>query len=164
MDAVTPAGLREIAARAQQLAADIDAAQAALRGADDDPTRRVGFRLDEAAGYARQAAGELEATAGDLARLRSRPADTCPAQWGCCPEHGNTLRGSGGRSWCTAPGCGRRWEYDRQGLPCAEPVAFEVRGRLDEAGQWGRLCAGHTISAEQEIECVEVRPVTGDRA
>jgi hypothetical protein len=156
--AVTPAQLRELAARAERLAAEVDAAQAALREAVDEPTRRVGFRLDDAAGQMRRAVDAMVATAGDLARLRSRPPDTCPAEWGCCPEHGSTLTSSGGACWCTAAGCGLRWSYDRLGLPCAEPVAYEVRGSGDV--QWGPLCAGHTVSARRQLDGVEVRPVT----
>jgi hypothetical protein len=156
--AVTPAQLRELAARAEALAAAVDAVQAALAEAVDEPARRAGFRLPDAAGSIRRAGRELEATAGDLARLRSRPAGTCPAEWGCCPEHGATLTSSAGECWCTAAGCGRRWSYDRLGLPCAEPVAFEVRGAGDT--RWGPLCAGHTVTARRQIEGVEVRPVT----
>lgn len=157
-DDVTPAQLRELAALAEGLAAAVDAVQAALRLADAEPTRRVGFRLDDAAGSIRRAAADLELTAGDLARLRSRPPGTCPAEWGCCPEHGATLTSSGGGSWCSAAGCGRRWSYDRLGLPCAEPVAFEVRGAGDV--RWGPLCAGHTATARRQLDGVEVRPVT----
>lgn len=156
---VTPVALRELAARAEQLAAAIDAANATLLAAADRPTQVAGFRLDHAASRAREAAKELEATAGDLARLRSQPADTCPAEWGCCPEHGNTLTSSGGRSWCKTPGCGRRWDYDRLGLPCAEPAAYQVCGAGDDPDHWGLLCAGHTLSARTEIDGVEVRPV-----
>lgn len=152
---MTPAALLDLAARAEQLAAEVDAAQAALQAAGDEPTRRVGFRLDDAAGSIRGATRELEATAADLARLRSRPPGTCPAEWGCCPEHGATLTSSGGACWCSAAGCGLRWSYDRLGLPCAEPAVYEVRGAGDT--RWGPLCAGHTVTARRQLDGVEVR-------
>ena len=156
---VTPASLRELAARADQLAADMEAAQAGLRSAGDEPTRRVGYRLDDGAGRARQAAASLHETAADLARLRARSATTCPAEWGVCPEHGNTLRGTGGRSWCVHPGCGRTWDYDRDGQACTEPAAFEVRGIGDTPDGWGRLCAGHTLTARESIDGIQVRAI-----
>src|SRR5690348_15553989 len=111
---VTPAMLRETAARAETLAAEIDTLRGQLRQAQDEPTQRCGFRLLDAAGTARRIAGDLEETAEDLARVRAR--STCRADWGVCPEHGATLRGTGGKSWCETPGCGRRWGYDRVGL------------------------------------------------
>lgn len=155
---VTPAQLRDLAARAAQLVDAIEAARAGLAG--DNHTRQTGYRLADAAGWARQVGADLAATADDLARLRSRGPGTCPAEWGCCPDHGGTLRGSGGRSWCTHPGCGRTWEYDRDGQPCTEPAAYEVRGVGDDPDGWGLLCAGHTRTAREQVEGVEVRPLT----
>ncbi|HKT03488.1 MAG TPA: hypothetical protein VJT31_28505 [Rugosimonospora sp.] len=151
---VTPAELRELAARAEQLAADVDAVQARLRAAGDESTRHSGYRLDDAAGEARRVAGELEATAGDLARIRGR--GDCPCDWGVCPEHGNTLRGTGGQSWCEAPGCGRRWNYDRAGLPCTEPVEYDVR---DATGAGGPMCAGHAHDARERLVGAVVTPL-----
>jgi len=98
MPEVTPAELRELAARAQALGAEIDVVLTRLHAAADEPTQRSGFRLLDAAGWARHVGTELEATAGDLARVRGR--GQCPCDWGVCPEHGNTLSSSGGRTWC----------------------------------------------------------------
>jgi hypothetical protein len=151
---VTPAELRALAARAEQLAADIDAVQVRLRAAADEPTRRCGYRLDDAAGEARRVGTELQATAGDLARLRGR--GQCPCDWGVCPEHGNTLRSSGGKCWCAAPGCGRRWNYDRGGLPCTEPVAYEVR---DSTGAGSPMCAGHALDARGRLVGAVITPL-----
>ncbi len=74
--------------------------------------------------------GLLE-TADDLARLAAVPAGACGIGWGVCPDHGNTLTTSGGRTWCRTPGCGRTWGYDRVSTPCAEPVTHTV---LDAGG------------------------------
>jgi hypothetical protein len=147
MSTPTPAELRELAARASVLADDIAAVNTRLREAPDEPTRRVRFRLDDAAGFARgTVAAALEATADDLARVRGR--GPCPADWGVCPEHGATLRSTGGRCWCIVEGCGRRWNHDRLGLPCTEPVAFDVR---DPDGGGGPMCAGHTATARRQL-------------
>jgi len=143
---VTPATLRESAARAETLAAEIDALHQQLRQAQDEPTRRSGFRLPDAAGTARQIARDLEETAEDLARVRGR--STCRADWGVCPEHGATLRGTGGKSWCETPGCGREWGYDRHGLPCTEPATWVV---ADSAGEAMPLCEGHTMHARRTL-------------
>lgn len=152
---VTPAGLRSLAARAAALAADVDAVHASLAAAADEPTRRAGFRLDEAAGAADRISDALEATAGDLARVRGRSA--CGADWGVCPEHGNTLTSSGGTSWCRTRGCGQTWNYDRGGLPCTEPAAYEVR---DANGGGGPMCAGHTLSARSQLVGATITPLT----
>jgi hypothetical protein len=70
----------------------------------------------------------------------------CRAEWGACPDHGNTLRSSGGRSWCRVDG--RVWEGDRPGQHCAEPALFRV---IDLKGGDCELCAGHTIAAREEL-------------
>lgn len=72
----------------------------------------------------------------------------CGVPWGVCPDHGNTLRSSGGESWCKTPGCGRRWSYDRLGVPCTDPVAAIV---TDAAGETRRWCLGHTRDAERAL-------------
>lgn len=156
--AVTPAQLRDLVERAAVLAADIAAVREA--GRTDENTRRALFRLDEAEGAARGVAAELGVTADDLARLQARPVDACPADWGVCPEHGATLHCSGGRSWCVTVGCGRTWAYDRLGEPCSEPVEFEIRGIGDDPDSWGRLCAGHTRTARDQLDGVQVREHT----
>lgn len=147
-----PVELRELAGRAEQLATSIRDMQARLRAAADEPTRRAGFRLDDAAGLVDSAATALGATAEDLARIRGRGG--CAADWGVCPEHGNTLRGSGGRWSCTAAGCGRSWGYDRGGLPCTEPAVSQV---TDAEGGTMLLCAGHTLDARARLVDATVR-------
>lgn len=151
MNETTPADLVELAARADQLAADIDAARAAL-------AQGPAFRLPDAAGEVRRVAADLRETAEDQARVRARPADACPADWGVCPVHGNTLTSSGGRSWCRADDCDRTWNYDRGGEPCAEPVRWLV---TDETGYSFRACDGHATAARAQIIGATVEPVTG---
>jgi hypothetical protein len=88
------------------------------------------------------------------------PPGVCPAEWGACPDHGNTVHSSGGRSWCERPGCGRTWPYDRVGQPCTEPIGFEVRGDGDPDGLWTGLCTGHAIGARGQLVGGQIRPVT----
>ncbi len=147
----TPADLRDLAARADELAEAIAALHRGLRDALDEPTQRSGFRLGDAAGAAHRIAAELHATASDLARVRGR--GECPADWGVCPEHGNTLSSSGGTSWCRSPGCGRAWNYDRAGLPCTELVMYQVTG---EDGSGGPMCGGHARDARQRLTGVVI--------
>ena len=87
------------------------------------------------------------------------PNGVCEANWGVCPEHGNTLVTSGGRCWCSFEGCGRGWDEDRLGRHCDAPVAFLVRvGALELL-----LCAGHAIAARAELRGVTVQPIaTGE--
>jgi hypothetical protein len=138
----TPEELRELAERIEALAAEMTAIRDGMLAAGDSPTQRVSFRLYEGASDVRRGATALTETAADLARILGR--SDCAAEWGACPEHGNTLRGSGGVAWCEAPGCRRAWGYDRLGLPCSEPAAYIAR---DPAGDELRLCAGHTLQA-----------------
>ena len=147
MSDVKPAELRELAASAEALAEAITAVHRRMGAAPDGATRRVGARLDEAIGATIEAGRELAATAEDLARVRAR--SDCPVEWGCCPAHGATLCFSEGRCWCTAPGCGRQWDYDRAALPCCEPVAFAV---ADRTGQRWEMCAGHAHNAEERLD------------
>jgi hypothetical protein len=147
MTEVTPAELREMAARARAIGAEIDAVLKRLHAAPDESTQRSGYRLLDAAGWARHVGTELEDTASDLVRIRAR--GDCPCDWGVCPVHGNTLRSTGGRSWCEVSDCGRRWDYDRAGLPCNEPVAYEVR---DSTGKGGPMCAGHAQDCRIRLE------------
>ena len=81
---------------------------------------------------------------------------TCGADWGVCPDHGNTLTSSAGRTWCREPGCGRTWSYDRVNLHCEEPAAFNVH---DAEGGSGPLCAGHALDAQARIVGVTVTPL-----
>lgn len=140
-----PAELRELAGAAEQLAATVRDLQTRLRAADD-PTRQAGFRLDVAVGYCDAVAAALTATAESVARVRGR--SNCAADWGVCPEHGNSLRSAGGRTWCAAGGCGRSWSYDRGGLPCTEPASSLV---TDAEGGTTTLCAGHTLDARTRL-------------
>ncbi|GAA2027513.1 hypothetical protein [Pseudokineococcus marinus] len=153
----TPADLRELAAAADDLATRIRAVQAALRAEDSGARSRAGFRLDEAAGQARQVSAALEDTAGELARIAATPDLACGIEWGVCPLHGDTITTSGGRSWCTATGCTRTWGYDRLSTPCPEPVTHRLR---DTDGQTQDVCNGHAIGARARITGVTVDPIT----
>jgi hypothetical protein len=158
---LTPAELWALAAKAEQLAGDLESAQAALRGAADEPTCRVGFRLDDGAGTLRRVAEEINQTAEDLSRIRSRQVPeraSCSAEWGVCPEHGNTLSSSGGRSQCRTPGCSRSWDWDRGGLPCTELAAWRV---VDTGDKEILLCAGHALDARQRLEGAQLLPIEG---
>ena len=105
---MTPARARELAAAAGDLYHQLREADLA-RDADPDPARRrAGWRLDVGAGGLHSAAEELLDTADELTRLAARRTDACPVPWGACPEHGATLRSTGGRGWCRTPGCLRR--------------------------------------------------------
>jgi hypothetical protein len=105
---MTPALARQLAAAAGDLCHQLREGDLA-RDADPDPARRrAGWRLDVAAGGLRSAAEELLDTADELTRLADRRTDACPVPSGTCPEHGATLRSTGGRCWCSAPGCLRR--------------------------------------------------------
>jgi hypothetical protein len=144
----TPAELRELAGTITSLAATVDAMYGRMKATDDD-VRHAGFRLAEVAATLHTAADEVAVTAGDLARVRTaRDEALCGIPWGVCPEHGNTLTSSGGRSWCRQPGCGRTWAYDRGGSPCTEPVTHVL---TDAEGGRLRMCAGHALDAGERI-------------
>ncbi len=157
---VTLFDLRTLAQRAEWVADQMDAARAELNAATDRPTRKAGWRLDDAAGEVRRAAEALRATAEELAfilTVRSRPH--CMADWGCCPEHGATLVSSGDRCRCRAPGCGRTWGWRRMSLPCDEPPAFRL---VDDAhGGEGLVCAGHAIAGREQLESGRLLPLPG---
>jgi hypothetical protein len=117
---------------------------------------------------ARRLAGAREALVRDIQTVTDRrlAADEsrCSAQWGVCPEHGNTLSSSGGRSRCRRSGCGRTWQGSRVSTHCDEPVAVIV---ADQAGGHLRLCVGHWADAQERLigaRVVQVLPVTGDGA
>lgn len=153
---VTPARLRELAAASRQLAADIRAAEQTFDGAPD-VTRHARFRLPEAAGNARFVAEELEATATDLDVVLGWQANPhrCPVEWGACPDHGATLTSSGGHTWCSTLGCGRRWDYDRHGQPCDEPPLYTVRDQTDAVS---RVCRGHARAMKAQLVGAVVTP------
>lgn len=147
--ATAAARARELAADAKQLAAAIGTYNRALDDAMWEPVRHAGFQCDTAAAYTSQAAAELLDTAARLDRIGAAAAPgTCSAEWGCCPVHGATLVGSGGRTWCQVAGCGREWEYDRGGLPCTEPARWLV---TDSSGGSGSMCNGHAEDARRRL-------------
>jgi hypothetical protein len=81
-------------------------------------------------------------------RLLAADPTCCAAEWGACPEHGNTLSSSGGRTWCTRSDCGRTWLGSRLTSHCAEPAVVVV---ADAAGRETRLCAGHWTDARVRL-------------
>lgn len=141
---------RMLAEAAEALAAGIKAFHADLHAADSEPVRQAGFRCDTAVGEAKNIGDELRKTADDLNRIAEASASgTCSIPWGVCPVHGNTLQSSGGRSWCSRPGCGRSWNYDRAWLPCAERAAFTLG---DNSGATAPVCTGHAIDARRNLQ------------
>ncbi|MFL4496505.1 hypothetical protein ACJ6WD_35485 [Streptomyces sp. VTCC 41912] len=151
----TPASIRALISEADVLQERIRAVERALRSTEE--TRHSGFRLDDAAGRLADVSRALEETASDLARVRAvRDGSVCAVPWGVCPDHGNTLRGTGGRTWCTDPGCARTWNYDRLGSPCGEPLTHEV---TDATGESFRTCAGHAKDAAERLVGGTVTPL-----
>jgi hypothetical protein len=151
--------MRTLAGQAEALADAIEASKEDFRahGADhNDPVRRAGFRLDDAAGQARAISGEMQATAADLARIAARPEGSCVIPWGVCPQHGNTLRSTGGKTWCTITGCGHVWGYDRLAMPCAEPARWQL---TDREGAEALLCDGHARDARTRLEGSTIIPL-----
>lgn len=73
----------------------------------------------------------------------------CSAEWGVCPEHGDTLRSSARETRCTYPGCDRIWAYDRLDLPCGEPIEYDVTNPDGTDG--GGVCEGHAIGARDQL-------------
>lgn len=144
----TPASLRALIAEATALQERIEAARTGLLA--EEETRSASFPLSEATGRVKEACGLLEEAAGRLARVRGvRDGSVCKVQWGVCPDHGNTLRGSGGRAWCTDPYCSRRWDYDRVDSPCGEPLTHRV---TDAAGGTFLTCEGHAMDAAGRLD------------
>jgi hypothetical protein len=125
-----------------RLAQEVTELHERLREASD-PTRRVGFRLDDIVGELRRIGHGLGETASDLARVRSSQGDSrlCQAEWGVCPDHGDTLTSSRGISQCSVDA--RVWGYDRLDSPCGEPVTDLV---TDPAGTSTRMCHGHALA------------------
>lgn len=147
----TPAELRALADEAVQLAGRIQTTLDRMRAAGDLDVRRAGYRLDTVQGSVRITVREaLEETAADLEKiLEARAPGTCGIPWGVCPEHGNTLRSSGGRTECMNLRCGRTWTYDRLGLPCTEPVTHHV---VDAEGGTLDVCNGHALDCEKRLD------------
>ena len=151
---VTPADLRTLAGQAETLAQQTRAACIGLRNQSD--TKQATFRMDDLAGQLEQAAEELRATASDVARARTARDDRlCGLPSGACPDHGATLASSGGRSWCTQPGCGRQWDYDRLGTPCQEPVSHQI---TDPTGTTFTACAAHAADAKRNLTGATITP------
>jgi hypothetical protein len=151
---IMPAELSELTRQISKLANQIQATHARLNSSPDAATRSVGFRLDTATSHLTQAAAEIRGTADDLARVQH--CGTCRADWGLCPEHGNTLVTSGRACRCRAPGCRRRWDHDRAGLPCTEQATHQVR---DTTGGTTLLCTGHAYDAQRRITGAVVTPI-----
>jgi hypothetical protein len=117
---------------------------AARREAADSAAAELGEAARLLAGAREALAREIEAaTERELA-----DASVCQARWGVCPEHGNTLTSSGGRTRCRRPGCGRIWAGDRLAAHCDEPAVVVV---ADQAGGRLRLCAGHWADARERL-------------
>ncbi|MBM9509941.1 hypothetical protein [Actinacidiphila acididurans] len=158
----TPAEVRALGDQAGALADRITALYEKLGAVADPEVRRIRFRLADASGYVHGAATDLEETARDLVRVRTaRDPRLCGVPWGVCPEHGNTLRSSAGETWCMVERCGRRWTYDRLGLPCTEPITHRV---TDTAGAGFDACNGHALDAEQRLEggtVTRIAPISG---
>jgi hypothetical protein len=148
---------RDLASRADALAAEIGALHREIRAAVREPVRRAGFRCDTAAGSVRQATGELRDTAADLDRISAASApSTCSIPWGVCPEHGNTLVSTAGKTWCREWECQRRWDYDRAALPCPEPARWTI---TDQSGGTSVMCDGHAFDATRHLEGARVAPL-----
>jgi hypothetical protein len=144
--APTPAEVRALAGRAQELAREIQAMARRMETADGG-VRRAGFRLREVSATVRQIAAEITATGAGLDRVRAAAAaGRCGMPWGVCPADGNTLTSTGGRSRCRV--CGYRWEYDRAGSPCTEPVSHAV---TDATGATRETCTGHALAARTAV-------------
>jgi hypothetical protein len=143
-----------LAVRAEALADEIDALHHEIRAARAEPVRRASFRCDTAIGWMRQASAELQDTADHLDRVAAamKPG-VCAVPWGVCPEHGNTLTGTGGKTWCRVAGCGQKWDYDRADLPCIEPARWQV---TDQHGEASVMCDGHALEARKRLEGAQV--------
>ncbi|MFB6717226.1 MULTISPECIES: hypothetical protein [unclassified Streptomyces] len=78
--------------------------------------------------------------------LRSTATDPsrCTVPWGVCPEHGGTLKSSGGRAWCTDLACLNVWPYDRLDAACTEPATHAVQA---DNGDRYVVCDGHALAA-----------------
>lgn len=148
---------RELVTAAELLAASIRAFHADLRAADTEPVRQTGFRCDAAVGHATGIADDLGKTADDLVRIAQASAPgTCSIPWGVCPEHGNTLRSSAGRSWCSHPGCARQWDHSRDSLPCTEPAEWTL---TDDSGASAPVCSGHASDARRGLQGARLTPL-----
>ncbi|MET8850745.1 hypothetical protein [Amycolatopsis sp. NPDC004625] len=136
-----PAELRALAAEAEALATRTAEVATRLRAAPDGTLQRLARPIAKATHDLSDYTDEVVRTAEDLARVRvARDPSLCDVPWGVCPAHGVTLRASGDRAFCTAPGCVGEWDYDRLHTPCAEPATAVV---TDEDGVTARMCGAH---------------------
>lgn len=143
-----------LAVRADALVAEIDVLHGDIRAADDEAVCLASFRSDDAAAGMRRAATDLRETAGHLGRIAAAARPTaCRVQWGACPQHGNTLTSSGGKTWCRYGGCVGTWDWDRVGLPCTEPARWKV---TDRQGGESVMCHGHALDARRCLEGARV--------
>ncbi|MFD7867816.1 hypothetical protein [Streptomyces sp. NPDC059783] len=151
----TPADIRALIADADTLQERIRAIEQQLRSSEE--TRHSVFRLADAAGRLTDVSEALEETAGELARVRSvRDGSVCAVPWGVCPEHGNTLVSTGGRTRCSQLACTRVWSYDRLGVPCGEPLTHKV---TDATGASFNACRAHAMDATERIIGCTVTPL-----
>ncbi|MBD0670064.1 hypothetical protein [Streptomyces sp. CBMA156] len=74
---------------------------------------------------------------------------------GACPDCGNTLASSGGRTWCR--NCPRTWDYDRLGAACIDPAQYQFRGRVGVAIL---LCGAHARDAAERLDGAELTRIT----
>lgn len=154
----TPADIRALIADATALQERMRDIERRLSGSEE--TRHAVFRLDDAAGQITRVNEALENTAGELARVRAvRDGSVCAVPWGVCPEHGNTLSSSGGKTRCSQPSCGRSWNYDRLGVPCGEPLTHKV---TDAAGGSFLACKAHAMDATERLIGGTVTPLDKD--
>ncbi|QNE16739.1 hypothetical protein F1D05_01030 [Kribbella qitaiheensis] len=144
-DLDTPVKVDEIAVAAMALSQNL---QAAARGMPESVASRQFRRdLDEAADTFREAANELEMTAGNLIRLAANEGQSCGVTWGDCPDHGLTLMNVGDVVTCHVLGCHR--EYEGVIERCTQPVAYRV---VDAAGPALMTCAGHAIACRLHLD------------
>lgn len=149
---------RELAASADALAADIRAFHEELRAADSEPVQQAGFRCGEAAGRAEVIADDLRKTADDLGRIAEASAPgTCSIPWSLCPEHGETIRSTGGRSWCSYAGCERQWDHDHGRVPCAETATWTLTSYYSDAS--APVCSGHATIALRTVQGAWLTPL-----
>jgi hypothetical protein len=137
----TPEQLLALTAELAALRSKIEAAYAAA------PRSATQMRLSTASECLSEARREITGAVEDLRRVSAVPADACRWAWGVCPEHGDTLTASGGRTWCRVRNCPHQWEYDYLDTPCPEPTAYTIS---DAAGsEPKRVCYGHALGARR---------------
>lgn len=106
-------------------------------------------RLDEAArATAAARAALVREIEAETDRMLAADGAVCAVGWGVCPEHGNTLSSSGGRTWCRRSGCGREWDGRRVDSHCDE---LAVVVAADQHGGTMRLCVGHWLDAQASL-------------